>query len=666
MPDPVASTADTELLARVEQVLAQTFELDREIGRGGMGIVYLARDRRLKRPVAIKVLPPELSFRSDIRSRFLREAETAAQLSHPNIVPIFTVDEREGLVFFVMAYIDGDTLARRLEGNARVPVPEARRLLTEVASALAYAHSRGVIHRDIKPDNILLSSDGGRAMVTDFGIARAVSNTGGADSRLTATGVAIGTPTYMSPEQCAGDREVDGRSDLYSLGIVAYQMLSGDVPFRGTGTGALLVKHISEKPVPILDRAPDLPPWLARTVMCLLEKQPADRFADAGALVRALEQGEAGASASIPGPRTAVAAAAAAAVAPPPVGGAGVGAPAYAAPLASEQSRWTAPSVVKFRKRFAQFGVIIVGSVLWSIIGADSGPLSIALGFSVWLAWKYARLWSDGFDWRDVFKHSRDRLFFDVAAESIDGARALFNKDKRAAFRERARQNNAGEYPSWAVAGPGAPPRVIAPPPGYAGAPVSPAPIAASPVPAPDEAATLASPAILGGAYGPQVRRAAADRAAVRDLVGRLGAADRAMLPDVVQTVDALAGRIAGLATALHRLDGDLAPDALPELDKRIGVAESDGAAPDRDRRLALLRRQRATLQDLSDRRAALFSQLESAGIILQNIRFDLLRLRSAGVQSAIDDVASATQEARALSREIAHVLSAAEELKAV
>jgi serine/threonine-protein kinase len=313
---------------------------------------------------------------------------------------------------------------------------------------------------------------------------------------------------------------------------------------------------------------------------------------------------------------------------------------------------------VKFRKRFAQFGVGIVGCVLWSIIGADTDPLGLALFLAVWLAWKYAKLWSNGYDWRDVFKHSRDRLFFDVAAESIDGARALFNKDKREAFRERVRRVNAGEAPSWAVAGPSAPPRMSGP--------VSPAPVAASPIPVPDQAATLASPEILGGAYGPQVRRAAADRAAVRDLVGRLGAADRAMLPDVVPTVDALAMRIAGLATALHRLDGDLAPDALPELDKRIGVAELDVSAPDRDRRLALLRRQRATLQDLSDRRAALFSQLESAGIILQNIRFDLLRLRSAGVQSAIDDVATATQEARALSREIAHVLSAAEELKAV
>src|ERR1700722_8676177 len=409
MSDPVASAADTELLARVEQVLAQTFELDREIGRGGMGIVYLARDRGLKRPVAIKVLPPELSFRSDIRSRFLREAETAAQLSHPNIVPIFTVDEREGLVFFVMAYVDGDTLARRLAGNTRVPVPGARRLLTEVASALAYAHSRGVIHRDIKPDNILLSSDGGRAMVTDFGIARAISNTSGADSRLTATGVAIGTPTYMSPEQCAGDREVDGRSDLYSLGIVAYQMLSGDVPFRGTGTGALLVKHISEKPVPISDRVPDLPPWLARTVMCLLEKQPADRFADAGALVRALDQGEGGA----PPPRASdarpldTASPSRSVAIPPPTA---IGGTPYAAPVAAEQARWTAAPVVKFRKRFAQLGIGIVGCVLWAVIGADSDPLGFALFLSVWLAWKYARLWSDGYDWRDVFKHSRDRL----------------------------------------------------------------------------------------------------------------------------------------------------------------------------------------------------------------------------------------------------------------
>jgi eukaryotic-like serine/threonine-protein kinase len=675
MPDPVASTADTELLARVEQVLGPTFELDHEVGRGGMGIVYLARDRRLKRPVAIKVLPPELAFRSDIRSRFLREAETAAQLSHPNIVPIFTVDERGGLVLFVMAYIDGQTLAQRLQGNARVPVPEARRLLTEVASALAYAHTRGVIHRDIKPDNILLSADGDRAMVTDFGIARAVSTTGSGDSRLTATGMAIGTPAYMSPEQCAGDREVDGRSDLYSLGVVAYQMLCGSVPFSGSGTGALLVKHISEKPVPLTERAPEVPAWLARIVMRLLEKQPSDRFADAGTLVRALEQGEAGAD----GPATRSSAPSPAAAAAPPSGSiaavsgfapAGM-VPVPPAPSSVELTRWSAPAVVRFRKRFARLGVGIVACVLWATFGADTDPLGFALVLLVWLAWKYARLWSDGYDWRDVFKQPRDRLFFDAAAESIDGARAMFDKDKRARLRARMRQINAGEAPAWATAGtsPRAVPIPVAPPIPSAAPPASPLPPlpAPSPLPSASEAASLASPDVLGGPYGPFVRDAATDRLAVRDLVARLGPADRALLPDVVQTVDALVGRIASLATALHRLDGDLAPQALPDLDKRIGDAEAEPAAsPDRERKLALLRRQRVTLQDLADRRDVLRGQLEAAGLVLKNIRYDLLRLRSAGVQSAIDDVASATQEARALSREIAHLLSAAEELRTV
>ena len=198
--------------ALVERALSAHYELDVEIGRGGMGVVYRARDRRLKRTVAIKVLPPELAFRREIKTRFLREAETAAQLSHPNIVPIYTVDESEGLVFFEMAYISGDNLAKRLHDRGVLPVDEVRRILRDVADALAYAHERGVVHRDIKPDNILLDASTGRPMVTDFGIARAMDSSG--DSRLTATGMAIGTPAYMSPEQAAGEREIDGRSDL--------------------------------------------------------------------------------------------------------------------------------------------------------------------------------------------------------------------------------------------------------------------------------------------------------------------------------------------------------------------------------------------------------------------------------------------------------------------
>src|SRR6185436_19223424 len=166
--DPVVSTADTELRAHVERVLSGGYELDQEIGRGGMGIVYKARDRRLKRVVAIKVLPPELAFRGEIKTRFLREAETAAQLNHPNIVDIYSVDESAGLVFFVMAYIPGDNLAKRLHGRGAMSVGDTRRILRDVADALAYAHERGVVHRDIKPDNILIDEGSGRPMVTDF------------------------------------------------------------------------------------------------------------------------------------------------------------------------------------------------------------------------------------------------------------------------------------------------------------------------------------------------------------------------------------------------------------------------------------------------------------------------------------------------------------------
>ncbi|HEY0778008.1 MAG TPA: serine/threonine-protein kinase, partial [Gemmatirosa sp.] len=275
-----------ELRTHVERALAASYELDREMGRGGMGIVYRARDRRLKRMVAVKILPPELAFRSEIRSRFLREAETAAQLSHPNIVPIYSVDEADGIVYFVMACVDGENLGKRIHDRGPLPIPDARRILAEVADALAYAHLRGVVHRDIKPDNILLDASGDRAMVTDFGIARAVIE--GSDSRLTATGMAIGTPAYMSPEQAAGDREIDGRSDLYALGVVGYQMLAGELPFQASSTPALLVKHLSERPVPVGQRRPDVPRDLADVVMRLLEKEPDHRFATAGELEAAL------------------------------------------------------------------------------------------------------------------------------------------------------------------------------------------------------------------------------------------------------------------------------------------------------------------------------------------------------------------------------------------
>src|SRR5213592_107914 len=281
--------ADKALATRLSQALGSSYTLEGEIGRGGMGVVFNARDERLKRQVAVKVLPPELAFREDIRLRFVREAETAARRSHPHIVPIHSVGESpDGLVYFVMAYVDGESLGAKLKRRGRLPPDESRRIMQEPADALGAAHAFGIIHRDVKPDNILLEGSRGRVVVTDFGIAKALSSTTGG-ATLTATGVAIGTPHYMSPEQAAGDREVDGRSDIYSLGVVAYQMLAGELPFQAPTVPGILMKHITERAPLITDRRPEVPEDLAACVMRSLEKDPEDRWPTADALRRALE-----------------------------------------------------------------------------------------------------------------------------------------------------------------------------------------------------------------------------------------------------------------------------------------------------------------------------------------------------------------------------------------
>src|SRR5713226_5607307 len=281
MNDPLAQ--------RLSQALGSSFTLEGEIGRGGMGVVYRARDERLKRGVAVKVLPPELAFREEIRIRFLREAETAASLSHPHIVPIHSVGEGpDGLVYFVMAYVDGESLAARLKRRERLPPEEARRIMMETADALGAGHALGIIHRDVKPDNILLEGSRGRTVLTDFGIAKALTSTTGPGT-LTATGVAIGTPHYMSPEQAAGDRDIDGRSDIYSLGVVGYQMLAGELPFLAPTAAGLLLKQITEPAPNLQDKSPTCPDDLAACVMRSLEKEPENRWPTADALRRALE-----------------------------------------------------------------------------------------------------------------------------------------------------------------------------------------------------------------------------------------------------------------------------------------------------------------------------------------------------------------------------------------
>src|SRR5690242_12275169 len=272
------------LQERVAAALGVQYEIESEIGRGGMSVVYRARDRRLNRPVAIKVLPPELAHDSAIRTRFTREAQMAAQLTHAHIVPIYDVGEQAGLAYFVMAIVHGGNLATLLTREPRQPVEEARRLLCEIADALAYAHLRGVIHRDIKPDNILLDEASGRSLVTDFGIARAIE----ASTRLTVTGIAVGTPAYMSPEQAVGDKEIDGRSDLYSLGVLGYQMLTGRLPFNAGNSMALLLKHVAEPPPPIAELRPDTPRALREAIERALAKSREDRWPTASGMRDAL------------------------------------------------------------------------------------------------------------------------------------------------------------------------------------------------------------------------------------------------------------------------------------------------------------------------------------------------------------------------------------------
>ena len=619
LPDPLATAADDELRAHVERALTASYELDCEIGRGGMGIVYRAKDRGLKRLVAIKLLPPELAFRSEIKSRFLREAETAAQLSHPNIVPIYTVHEQNGLVFFVMAYISGDNLAKRLHERGVLTTDETRKVLREVADALAYAHERGVVHRDIKPDNILLDAVTGRPMVTDFGIARAMDSSG--DSRLTATGMAIGTPAYMSPEQAAGDREIDGRSDLYSLGVLGYQMLTGEPPFNAGSTPAMLVKHISEAPIPVQQRRSDVPTDLARSIMMLLEKDPKNRFPTASALVAALDAREAPPSrAATPPPLPRAA---------PPSGGyaAGPDAPAYASPAyappsyarpahlqggrtgvpqphqpsADDLRRWDAPPVIAFRRKIAPYLFVNGVIVLFAVVGSRDLFFGTVL-WSVYIAFKYAKLWSEGYDWKDVFRQPRDREFMEVIEEGVEWVRAVFDPTARARLRANREQRKLAARMSSPLVGPGSAG------PAYAGS-------------------------ITDAGLADRVRMAYADRDEIfRRLTSLGGSLPGHQRDEVAASATALADKVQSLAMALEESARMDLGSARTMLENEITTLENaanplERGSEDRVRRLAYLKRQRRGLVDADQRKQGLSGKLETCALALQSMRFDLMRL---------------------------------------
>jgi serine/threonine protein kinase len=678
---------------RVTVALGDSYALESEIGRGGMGVVYRCRDVKLRRHVAVKVLPPELAFREEVRTRFLREAETAAQLNHPNIVPIYSVDEREGLVWFVMALVDGESLAARLVREPQPPLDEVCRILRDVADALAYAHAHGIVHRDIKPDNILIDRVTARPMVTDFGIARAMEG----DSRLTITGSTVGTPAYMSPEQATGERDVDGRSDLYSLAVVGYQMLSGGLPFKATNTPAMLMKHISEPVPPLRVLHRDVPESLATAIERALAKKPSDRWPGAAEFRDAV--------AATPMPHSPSQHAA-----PSSVGPVSMPRPADRASAA-----WKRPAQhpvepssgtvrdehnesARSRPRGSSRDAVEASNIGWDHRTPSFGVRDVATPLPPVPPWMPE-------SWRDARRQWREQ---DRARRS-DRRRPRGRDESLAQFGEMPREQRIRRFRGRAAStvltvgmlaginlmfSPGFPWFLF--PAAFMslgllrrgaslwadgirlrdvfgrearaqlrreahGARDARAALNASPE---EQAEKLAPRDVLAGPYGEIVRRAAADQAAATAALAKLAPADRALIPDVAPTVRALAERVGGIAGTLHRMHEDVTPDALSSIERRIAEAKAQPESSEREKKLTLLERQRATVSDLLSRRDALKTQLDSASLMLENMRLDLLALGSAGVQSAINDVSSATQEARALSRDIQIALEAAKEIR--
>ena len=609
------------LQERVVAAIGDQYDIEGEIGRGGMAVVYRAVDRRLKRLVAIKVLPPELAYDPAIRTRFTREAQTSAQLAHPHIVPIYDVGERDGLAYFVMALIPGGTLGALLAAEPRQEVGEARRLICEVADALAYAHVRGVIHRDVKPENILLDADTGRAFVTDFGIARAIE----AGTRLTITGNAIGTPTYMSPEQATGEREVDGRSDVYSLGVIGYQMLTGRVPFAASNSMALLLKHVSERPRPIAELRPDAPRAVQDAVERALCKAPEDRWPTAAAMRDALSGSRAPGApwrAEPPAPTAAARTAAAAGTETESDTPSGVTlVPPHLAGLTPEQRAdlrlWGGRVHLFHRVRAARW-LMLLNAALWvaglatlAAVG-DVPPAILAPIVPIWMTRRtIARgrsLRASGLRLRRVYGMLRTKWVVAPPAREetpLPAARTLTQRQLR----------------------------------------------------------KLVPAASLDTPEGRLVQQAAEDRAAIVAIYRKLPRASRSQVRDVQGTANALVQRVAHLAQALHRLDESIDPALVARLDARLAELRADRGSLEGERRIELLERQRDSMQELIAQRAILARQLDSAALALGTLRLDLVRFRASGHQASLRDLTLATQQGRALSRDIGNALAAMDEV---
>ena len=635
---------------RLVAAVGDHYLIEAELGRGGMAAVYRALDVRLNRRVAIKVLPPELAFNPSVKSRFLREAQMAAQLTHASIVPIYAVDERDGLVFFVMAFVDGESLAAKLKREGAQQTEQVRTIVSDVADGLDYAHRQGVVHRDIKPDNILIDLKTGRPKVTDFGIARAAAE----EQRLTVTGMAVGTPAYMSPEQAMGEREIDGRSDIYSLGVVAYQMLAGETPFKAANTPSMLMKHVSEPPPPLRGRRADAPEALVVAVERALAKRPEDRWGTAAAMRDAvLDRGA-------PNARLHVAVTRPPALTPPP-----------SAPPLPVRREATPPALVpEFEDPFPSVPRP-------PVFGAPPAGLTRrerkdyyrdqrhSLKDAIHTEYGYQRPGSATEEriWSKISRFRRNLIAFPAIALGLLGINAASGGEPWFLFPTFGLTVALMFQAGW-LWGEGVSVREV-----FGGRrrrePQKPIDIRAIPQGALDHADDLVTREVLEGSHGPVINKARNSRAIIADILRRTTPKEREMLPkDLESTVNALVNRVISVATTLHRLDADASGSQLGSLDQRIADLKKNGSSPESERRLSMLERQRTTLRDLIERRSALLTQLESASLALENLKLDLVRFRSAGVSSALEDVTSATQEARAVSRDLGHLLDAHDEMK--
>ena len=632
------------LPALLKEALGDAYTIEGEIGRGGMGVVYRARDERLQRRVAIKVLPPELAMSQEIRERFSREAQTAARLSHPHIVPIHDVGEGKGIVYFVMGLIEGESLAARIRRRGRVPGDETRRIMRETADALSAAHAMSVIHRDIKPDNILLEGTRGRVVVTDFGIAKALQAPGSAN--LTSAGMAIGTPSYMSPEQAAGEREIDGRSDLYSLGVVAFQMLSGELPFNAPTVAGILLKQITEPARLLHEMQPDIPEDLSLAVARCLEKDPTNRWPSADGLRRALESRNVGGyrptglgwkaqtrpsvSPSRPvtsrsprpiGERPALTRPPAPGVSrsmrpqlerPPRPGTEGRTGRALMRQemrLSKREARREAQSVDlpetgeplvvrRARAEFARWAAISGGLFMVNVMTGMHSPWSLVVaGFmSIGLFKRYSALWQAGYSWRDVL-HRPD---------APDAIQPKSSKGVKAITAPTARDF---------------------------------------------------------GKYLDRMTQVHKDRAKILQLMNDLSQTDRDMLPEIVQTTEGLYARASQLAETLHSMD-TMGLEEPSRISQRIAELKGRPTGEERDRQIALLERQLQSCNEITQRRGEFSDRFESCVLMMQNVRLDLMRLRQSGVGAVINGLTQATQQARALSRDVENAIGAAAEVR--